>query len=92
MFLSHPVKLQVFYATFGTGQTYAGHYVEIHAEDYEAAYECMHTNHGYQWAELYPAAMFEAGGHIAKYDYVKLATVVQKSMRDDGRLIFLARR
>lgn len=71
--------MQPFYFTFGVGQEYAKHYVEIVAPDAETARAVMERMHGLRWSFQYTATAFE--GFIEKYGYRKLATV---RLHDNG--------
>ena len=67
---------QPFFGTFGTGQEYAGCYIEIHAENHHAARSFMITAHGRRWSMVYSADEFR--GQAEKYGLMKLAVVRQR--------------
>ena len=65
-----------FYATFGTGRPYAGHYVKVETDDEEEAREVMFSAHGDKWAFLYNEE--EGIEQVQKWD-LKLLAVLRKN-------------
>lgn len=65
--------MEKYYFTFGIGQSLlANRYVEIEAENYEAAREIMIESFGTKWAFQYTEEEWTAKNIAAKYGLVKL--------------------
>lgn len=75
-----------FFATFGTGQEYAGCYVEILAEDHHTARVFMIKAHGTRWSSVYDEADFD--GQIEKWGLMKLCTVQQRPCQPNAEAFF----
>jgi hypothetical protein len=68
--------MTTFYGTFGTGQEYAGCYIEIHAQDMHCARTFMIKAHGQRWSSVYTAEQF--AGQAERYGLMRLAVVHQR--------------